>query len=292
MSTAAKKTTESKLVIKFIDLNVSNFIAYLENSDIDENQVIDFTKDKIVCKAHPQDKTLVKYTAISAADILKYDALPETFKLLKFPIYRIAKILDALKIFKDSKVDKLVGEIVYEIDGDKSFIGLSMKLASKGLRITIKAMDYYLASHMDDAIWEKLSERGDFLIKFDAKRDFMQKLISLCSLNEGGDGEKAKEKLPAFKISLGKENQSLVFSSKKDNGWAMKYDVEDGNKDFKAKDNVTLVMSKKMLKMMTATFYDVYIVYNQIAGQHILVAYQDDNNIMLNALLEYDPNEK
>ena len=51
----AEKT--NKKVIKLIDVDVNNLLAYFNNADIKETQVIVFTKDKITCRAFPNDKS-------------------------------------------------------------------------------------------------------------------------------------------------------------------------------------------------------------------------------------------
>lgn len=283
---------KDETVIKFSELNIANLLAYLTIADIDENQVIDFRKDKILCRAHPADRTFIKYTKVDISDVLKYDALPKDFSILKFPLFRLKKLRDALLVFKSSNIDKISGEISYiKSSEDDSLIVVSVKLLSKGLKITVKAMEYYLASYMSDEIWDKFYNQENTIVKFDAKKEFITKLSSLCSLDNNGDGEKSKDKVPSFILKVDAEKKALFFSSKTPNSWAMKYETEDGNQDIKAKNDLTVVIKKQMLTEMSSTFYDIILTNNKVINQNIMIMYQDESCIMLNALMEYDPND-
>ena len=292
-TTATSSTKKEATTIKFTDLNIANFLAYLTNTDIGENQILDFRKDMIICRAHTVDRTFIKYTKVDIQDVLKYESLPKDFELLKLPMFRLKKLKDTLIVFKNSNIDKASGEITYEKSSDdNSLIGLSIKLSSKSMKVTIKAMDYYLASYMNDEVWSRFYNQDNVIVKFDAKKDFINKLSSLCSLDNSGDAEKSKDKVPAFILKINADKKILVFSSKTPNNWMLKYDTEDGNQDIKAKSDLTVVIKKQMLDEMPSTFYDIIITNNVHINQTLMIMYQDDSCIMLNALLEYDPNEK
>lgn len=269
-------------VLKFVDLDVEKFQEYLIACDIQEIQIVDFGKNKIKCKAHPSDISFVKYTVVDTAEILSYKDLPEDFTLLKFPLHRIKKLRDSLGIYLKRGLTKINGEIGYTKEDDQTLCGVYFKMIVPKNNLRINATEMFLAKYMEDEHWEIYSERDNAIAKFDIDKDFITYINSLCNL-EGDDNVDSKEKNISIKLDILSKEKKVVFKSKDKDKWSVEY---SGNLVMNADRDYTFFIPQKVIKSMTAQLYDIYIVYNERISQYIMVMYEDDNNIMLKALME------
>ncbi len=271
-------------ILKFSDLDVSKFLEYLTTCDIQEIQIIDFTPEKLKCKAHPEDKSFIKYSVTDVSGLLKYDTLPNDFKLLKFPFHRLKKTKDVLTIYIKRGIEKINGEIGYTKEDDGSLVGTHIKFISPKLKVRISATEMFLAKHMEDKHWEAYSAKDNPLVKFDLDKDFVNQINNLCGL-EGDDNTESKEKDISVVLNILKSENKVVFRSK-DKG---KWDTEcDGNLNITCDKNYSFYIPQKILKAMTASLYDTYVVWNKNIDQHIMIMYENEDNIMLKALVEFN----
>lgn len=269
-------------VLKFTNLDVEKFQKYLTACDIQEIQIVDFGKNKLKCKAHPSDKSFVKYTVAEVAGMLEYKDLPEDFKLLKFPFHRLKKLRDSLGIYLKRDIKTASGEIGYTEEDDQSLCGIYFKLIAPKNNLKISATEMFLAKYMEDEHWEAYSERDNPIAKFDVDKKFITYINSLCGL-EGDDNVDIKEKDISIKLEILSSDKKVMFNSKEKGKWSVEY---DGNLSMTADRDYTFFIPQKAIKAMTAELYDIYVVYNERISQYIMVMYEDENNIMLKALME------
>ena len=279
--------------IKFSNMDVAGMIEYLKDADIKEATVVELTEDKIICRAHPSSKSIVKYTSKDIADLFKYDATPADMKTIKVPLFRLTKLVDALKVYEKTGVEKVSGTINCSPADDGSHTANYINLVDKkGTKIRVKATELYLIPYMPEEIWDKISSTDNHFAKFDMSKDFVDKLSNLIGLKVGdaGENEKSKTKTKSFAVKFGKDGDITFFSQEKDD-WSMKYEESDGNKHLEIENDLAIKVPKLLVEIMNGQLYTVYVVMNKIVNQYMMVTVLDEENIILNALQPYDPNK-
>lgn len=274
--------------LSFINLDIEKFLGFIINSDIKEIQIIDFTPDKIKSKAHPIDNSYIKYTVLDVPDVLEYKSLPENFKLLKFPFYRLKRIKDTLTIYNKFEKEKIDGEILYEEDEEGVMIGLRMKFKAPKMNISVNATEMYMTDYMTDKEWENYSNKEDVLVEFDMDKEFTNRIKSLCNL-EGDDNTEAKEKDISIILDISKTNSTVTFRSKDKGKWDIEYNPDkDGKFEINSDKDYVFYIPKKILDIMGSLSYKIYVVWNKKIEQHVLMVEEDENNIILKGLMEFD----
>jgi hypothetical protein len=275
--------------IKFSDLNVANMLNYIKEAEIKEVQIFDISEEKIVCRAHPVDKSFVKHTATQTRDILKFDTLPSNFTWLLVPIYRLKKLKDILTIYEKCGDNLITGIITCEED-DGRLIAMDISFKSKKSSVKFEATEMYLASHISEEAWTRYSNRSNEQVKFMLKGSLVERLRSLCAI-EGDDNSENKDKNTVFVMKTNKENGTIKFTSVKKGKWEIDYNpVTDGELFINSPKDIQLVMPSTIFGYMKSSEYEVYIVLNPDINQYIMIIYENEDNVMLKALLPFDPN--
>lgn len=275
--------------IKFSDMKVEKFLDFITRADIQEMQVIDFTPQEVKCKAHPSDKSFIKYTAVEIPELMKYDSTPDDFELLKLPLYKLKRVKDALTIYIKRGIDTINGEIGYdsEKEGDGSHTGLYIRFKSPKMDVKIKATEMYMVKYMEDKHWEIYSNMDNPIAKFEMDKNFVTQVSNLCNL-EGDDNVDEKEKNISIIINVLKSDDKIVFRSKDEGKWHTEYGKSDGNLNISGDKDYTFFVPQKAIQSMTAPSYNVYIVENKRIEQYIMVMYENKDNIMVKGLMEHE----
>lgn len=280
----------SAKVLKFSDLDVKKFLEFIKKADVQNIQIIDFTPDKIKCKSDPDDKSFVKYNSIDVEGLLTYDSTPDNFELLLLPLFRFKKLKDTLTIYVNAGIEKVDGEITYEMENE-NFVGLFLKLKYPKMNVKIKAGEMFLITHMEDKHWEIYCNKEKPLIKFDAKKEFTDRISDLCNL-EGDDNVEEKEKNISIILDILKSENTVIFRSKEKDKWDMTYTEDDGNLKISCDKDYHFFIPQKAMQAMKAPLYDLYVVWNDKIDQYVLIMYENEENIMIKGLMEMEPDEQ
>jgi len=264
--------------LKFTDFNVDNFSAFLDNAAISKgsNHCISINPDIVNCRASPVDNRYIKYTALKAIDVLKFDAFPSGMSPIVLKFVSFKKISQSMDVYSMAKQSIISGEIFYHANDEGINICNHIKFKSNKINLTVRCDEDTMVKYITDAQWAKYSNRDDMSIKFDLDEVTLKQLKSLLSL----DKQNA--------IVLFAEKDKLVLKSKtaqdEEGVWDLQY---DGNYSYNNEDqpSVTYNISKMILESVTnKSFYTLYITRNKDgAGNVKLTAlyFNDEDNIIL-----------
>lgn len=269
-------------------VNPQNFLAYLDNANIDESQVIavDLKNKEMACRAYPPQIPWIKTTKTDLANLLTIKGkVDEGIVYIKIPLYRLKKLKDALKLFIDAKCEAINGTIgVTNGDDGTSLFGTFFEFAAKSLRIRVSATDAYVVKMISDKVWNDFITYKDYFVKCDIKKDFVDRLKTLCTIEADDDGEKAK----SFVMSITKDSMSIM--SKDANKWKVTYDSErDGNIAINNVENeIKLFVQADILKVASAPMYEAIIFYNEAKKQYMLILTENKDNMIVCGMTEFD----
>ena len=268
----------SKQTLNFKNINVTNFLAYIGNAKAGSfNHTFELTKDKVICKAFPQDKKFVKYTTVELVDILRFEQLPENFTDIKVPIYHLDKLNTSLDIFKELGIEDVSGTIDWYIDEESGIMAASaIEFKSKKTKAKVKATDANMYTYMDDGKFKELSNTDGHFLKFDIDKSFINKLQKLFKLDS----------MDAFIMKFDKENNSLIFEVK--GVWSETY--ESNIESTLDSSSTGWVVPKEAIDRLNMPNYTVYAKLKD-NGHTMLVWFHDENNMILNFVTKYDPNK-
>lgn len=278
--------------LKLKDIDTGLFLEYLKDADIDHPQTIDFLSDQVTCRAHPSNKTVVKYTSVPSK-IFTYEDIPTGFSLLKLPLYRLKKLKDVLSIYIASGAEKINATIGYQIASDKSFVANYIEFSGGSQKVRIKAAEVLLVPYMEPNKWTILSNTDNYIVRYDMSKAMIARLIKLMKIRMGGDdNEKNKTKVIAYVIKYSKTSNQFSLSSMENGEWEIVYTSEFGNIDIKATEDFMFRVPKDVLEKMKNELYTVHVVYNEIAKQTVMITKENDNSIFVNSLQVFDPNAR
>lgn len=150
--------------IKFKGLNIDALSSFSKKANIKEKCVIEITKDKIFCKAHPTSKTFVKYVENDLSKVFEEVQFPEDFEgTLYLPFNSLRKFIDMLSIYvvsnkADSKINGAFDVRSYK-DGD--FEGKLMNIKSSKMKTKMNLGEITMTQYLANGIWENISSYSD-----------------------------------------------------------------------------------------------------------------------------------
>lgn len=275
--------------VKFSNLNVANMLAYLSNANIKEPSVIDITRTKMNCRAFPSTKKYVKNTSIDLNLIMDIGPeLPPEVDLIKFPVYKFQNLINILKIYDESSVDKLSGKIRYNKTPSNGYIGFAIEFESKQMNVKSNAMDFSLLPYLDEEKWNKMKVADEYICAFDMTSALISKLSKLSKVDSVSESmtSSSKDMDVIILVEVDKE-KGLVFKSNVDK-WSYAYTQEEGNIEIKAETKLQLIMASSVLDRMDSKFYKCKILKNDMLNHHVLLTEENEENIMLNMMEIYD----
>lgn len=278
--------------IKFKNLNVDNFIDYIENSNIKEKQVIDIYSDKLYSKGHNLNKTFVKYTEIETSSIFGSIEFPENFSDQSFivlPFNDLKKILEMAKIYKiNASSSQINGEITCKFDEQQNkYIGQIIQFKSAKMSTKLNLGEVSMIQYLPNAIWQKISDNSSYQVKFGITSDGIEEILKLFKFENEITKNTVKE-VKKFIVEFGKTENTVVFKSF-EGKWETKYDVIDGKAE-----SIDLVFSNLILdKMDKSKAHVFYLIKSPVNGQFCLIVEEEGSQTKyLTIGQKYDKNMK
>lgn len=264
--------------LKFKNLNVGNLLTFLDNANagkFNHTFEINPSTGTIQCRAFPQDRKFVKFTAVNLADIMLIETIPADLETLKLPIYAMDKLKSALKVIEDNSIEECSGHIEYSADDTNGgFVASSVHFKAKKISNKVKATDQLMFSFITAEKFKDLSSREGYMAKFDADRDFRSKLADLFTLE--GDN--------TFTLKYDKKGKKLTFFA----GDSWSYDFEGA--DIPSDVDFAYDIPKEAINRLTLPLYTITIA-KQESGHTNMVAFADEMNIIANFIVAHDPNK-
>jgi hypothetical protein len=262
--------------VKFKDFNIANFLAFLSNASIGNlPHCIDIGKDKVYCKAAPEDLRHVKYTSILAKDVLTIEEYPEDVTSLILKFVKLSRLKDPLKAFSDAGHKSISGEIFFEKNKKNEQVINHLKLKSAKMNITVRCDVGSMIAYLMDEAWVRYSNRNDVIMRFDADAAFLKQLNNVMKL----DLQNA--------ISIHSTSTMLTIKSIPMEDGVGVWDLEfDGSNHYHpGTDDISVSIPKAIFDgIINKDYYTVNIVRNvdqQKMERLICVLYADDDNIVI-----------
>lgn len=268
--------------IKFKDLNVSNMLAFLNNADIEEMQIIEFKKDTIMSKGHPPQKIYVKFASANIADIMAYE-FPAGFEILKFPVYKLSKFINTLNVYKSAGYDKLIGTIEYKVIGDE-LCGekITINTDKNEMKTTIQKTDLAAIGYLKDSDWAKISDTTNHIIKFDVNKDFVKRIKDLMGIGYS-DGNEEKDKFFVMEV-----NGNVISFRNGKGTWDCK--LPDNNITINKQESMKFDLPYRILDWMTTPLQTVYIMANPQPDKFNFLVWENAMSISVNIISTHNPN--
>jgi hypothetical protein len=261
-----------------VKINVVGFLGFLEVSDISGRQVIELTKDSVICKAYPSEKSFIKYNEVPIKGIVTYD------KSFKDPVYlpmvKYAKLKSLLNMYKSSKITDVDMELTFsdspqvESKEVKAKPCASMVTISSGrFRAAIQCSDNH--GYMPMTAWNNYMAMED-MVKIELEAEVIKRLNDLLTLYKKDGTEIGKAQY--LVMSMVKDGEGVTFMSpevdNKKNGDEWSFDLDDScvedflfEKDMSFKFTNTVISQIKTKASATMKRSDdTYCLYVESAG--------------------------
>ncbi len=293
-------------VIEFKDLKVPNFIAFIENANVGVSQVIDFEKDSVISRGHPEARTFAKLFQMMVSDLFTYGELPADFIRIKLALPKLKALRDNIEIFNKAGIETIDGFFQFEPTGEKGiYLAHFIKFNSKDnkLKIATNTGDANLISYMPSTAWAKFADVENTLARFDIDSKFIHQLAQLIKLDVSDVSDNAKSKEVSIALWVAPDG-GIVFTSRNRAGargefkWSLEF-PDDKNKvvkleqsDLNSDGKLALCIPMRVVEAMKQDFYTVFVTFNKHTNYNTFVLKRNDSDIYISGILPYDPNKK
>jgi len=237
--------------------NPNNLTAFFKKlKTIEKSVLIEVTSEKIYCKVHTPDKSVIKYVEIPFSDVFEGDfnikvkegKSSSELKLLKIGILDIGKAMDMYKHFRPEE------EIFWGIDFVKSsddFIASEILIGSTNLAIKLRCADLILLSYVEDEIIKMIHSTQGSSAAFPLYKSDMGTIESLCNF------EYVANELITFVASPEKVEV-------KGNSFNYRMNITEDEIKFKAEDSIEFSFYKKQFGYIDEENSTLYIQDNRV----------------------------
>lgn len=175
--------------------STNNLITFLKKLKVvDKSVLLELSKDKLFCKVHTPDKSVMKYSAVDVNQV--FDEVPDLDSFscdrVKIGLIDVTKLMDCFKHFRTEE-DIHLDISVSEVDGE--CVATELHVVSNSLQIKIRCADLALLSYVADEILDMVHSKDDPTSKFKIYNSDFSSVSSLCGL------ESNSEELLVYKVN-------------------------------------------------------------------------------------------
>jgi hypothetical protein len=167
--------------------SIQNLIVFLKRlKQVDRNVVLEITSEKIFCKVHTPDKSVMKYSALDFGDVFESDFDWTSIKndRVKIGLTDVGRLMDSFKHFRPEEEVHLELN-VEKVDGDS--VATELRLISPSLNIKLRCANLDLLSYVEDKILEIVHSRVEERANFKLYQSDFTTVLSLCGLDTNSE---------------------------------------------------------------------------------------------------------
>jgi hypothetical protein len=253
--------------------NPNNLTAFFKKlKSIEKSVLIEITTDRVYCKVHTPDKSVIKYVEIPFTDVFEGDfnvkvkdgKASSELELLKVGILDIGKAMDMYKHFRPEE------EIFWDIEFVRSgsdFVASEILIGSSNLGIKLRCADLILLSYVEDDIIKMVHSTQGAVAAFPLYKSDMGTIESLCNF------EYVANELITFVASPEKVEV-------KGNSFNYKMNITEDEIKFKTEESVEFSFYKKQFGYIDEENSILYIQDNRV----IIRSRESNSNIAISII--------
>lgn len=244
--------------------SIPNLITFLKRlKAVDRSVILELSKDKIFCKVHTPDKSVMKYSSVHISDVVEGDVNWNEYKgsRVKIGIIDVTRLMEAFKHFRPE--EDVFLDLVVDLVDDQS-VATEMRLTSSSLNIRFKCADLSLLSYVDDKILEMVHSKEGSNANFKIYQSDFSTILSLCGL------ETNSEEILVFEVS-----EKNVHS--KGDSFRYKLNLGPSEISLDSGESAASNIYKNQLSYMESETCQVYVHQNRI----VLISEQSSTSIAI-----------
>ena len=268
--------------LKLTGVHLDALLAFLEEADIKEHQVIDIQAGTMLSKGHNIDKTFVKYAEVQLSEV--FDSF-ETDKDVVIPINDIKKITDVLKIYKSREdITTVNGEFQCKVDEQNNrHVACILQFKSSKMSTKVNLGEITMIQYLPTDVWKRLTVTDNYQCKFTLSKDDLQSIAKLLKF-ETDIVKNAVKDIKKFVIEF---SSSVLIRS-----YDKKWDISCTEVDSNIENKLELVFSNLLIEKMNKA--EDYVIYLSMIGSNYCLIIEQNNSQTkyLVAGQKYDINAK
>ena len=268
--------------LKFTGVHLDELLAFLEEADIKEHQVIDIQAGMMLSKGHNIDKTFVKYAEVQLSEVFESF---ETDKDIAIPINDIKKVAEVLKIYKSREdITTVNGEFQCKVDEQNNrYVACILQFKSSKMSTKVNLGEITMIQYLPTDVWKRLTVTDNYQCKFTLSSADLQSIAKLLKF-ETDIVKNAVKDIKKFVIEF---SSSVLIRS-----YDKKWDITCTEVDSNIESKLELVFSNLLIEKMNKA--EDYIIYLSIIGSNYCLIIEQSNSQTkyLVAGQKYDINAK
>ena len=268
--------------LKFTGVHLDALLAFLEEADIKEHQVIDTQAGMMLSKGHNIDKTFVKYAEVQLSEVFESF---ETDKDVVIPINDIKKITEVLKIYKSREdITTVNGEFQCKVDEQNNrYVACILQFKSSKISTKVNLGEITMIQYLPTDVWKRLTVTDNYQCKFALSSTDLQSIAKLLKF-ETDIVKNAVKDIKKFVIEF---SSSVLIRS-----YDKKWDISCTEVDSNIENKLELVFSNLLIEKMNKA--EDYVIYLSMIGSNYCLIIEQSNSQTkyLVAGQKYDINAK